>query len=77
MPVFCSDVPTTRLRSGKGEEMEKVCCVCSRVKKENSWVKEIKRRASSNLSHGYCPECYHEAMRKVMNFGVHFQPAID
>ena len=57
--------------------MEKVCCVCNRVKMENSWVKRVKRLTMSKPSHGYCPECYREAMQKVMNFGTHFQPAID
>ncbi|MDH3360153.1 MAG: hypothetical protein OEL55_04710 [Desulfobulbaceae bacterium] len=57
--------------------MEKVCCVCSRVKLEQSWVKDVKRIAMVKPSHGYCPDCYREAMQKVMSLGSHFQPAID
>lgn len=57
--------------------MEKVCCGCHRVKKQNGWVKMVKGQALAKLSHGYCPECYRKAMQKVMDFGAHFQPAID
>ena len=57
--------------------MEKVCCGCRRVKKQNSWVKVAKSLALVKQSHGYCPDCYQKAMRKVMDFGMQFQPAID
>ena len=78
MLVFYSnDVPNSDFRSGKGDGMEKVCCVCSRVKLEQSWVKDVKRIAMVKPSHGYCPDCYREAMQKVMSLGSHFQPAID
>lgn len=57
--------------------MVKVCCGCHRVKKRHGWVKMGKSLALVKPSHGYCPECYQKAMKKVVDFGVHFQPAID
>ena len=57
--------------------MEKVCCVCNRVKTENDWVKDASRLVLGKVTHSYCPDCYREAMRKVLDFGMRFQPAID
>ena len=57
--------------------MEKVCCGCHRVKKQDRWVKRGKGVSLVKLSHGYCPRCYEKAIQKVMAFGAHFQPAID
>ncbi|MDH4320304.1 MAG: hypothetical protein OEV73_02280 [Desulfobulbaceae bacterium] len=55
--------------------MEKMCCVCHRIKKNNGWVKAGKVSAMSHFSHGYCPACYRKAMQKVMAFGVQLQRA--
>ncbi|MEW6499925.1 MAG: hypothetical protein ACOY8P_08080 [Thermodesulfobacteriota bacterium] len=41
--------------------MRTVCCVCQRVKGEHGWVR-VAGLIVSRLSHGYCPECYEEAL---------------
>ncbi len=36
--------------------MQKVCCVCHKVKVDNQWIKKPVNFEDS--SHGYCPVCY-------------------
>ena len=56
--------------------MEKVCCVCHRIKRQQGWVKEEKGLEVSRFSHGYCPRCYQEAMRKMHEYGARQQPSL-
>ena len=61
----------------KGARMEKMCCVCHRIKRVNGWVKVGKNMAVVKLSHGYCPACYRKTMQKVMDFGLQLNRASD
>ena len=44
--------------------LKTVCCVCQRKKTKKGWVKRAVKQ-SKELSHGYCPECYHEIMQSI------------
>ena len=47
--------------------MQVVCCVCQRTKQHNGWEK-ITVSPETELSHGYCPQCYREFMQQVRRF---------
>ncbi|MDA8165726.1 MAG: hypothetical protein M0017_11930 [Desulfobacteraceae bacterium] len=38
-----------------------VCCVCHRQKGKNGWERKT-TLPCTNVSHGYCPECYRKMM---------------
>lgn len=38
-----------------------ICCICQRQKGENGWDRAVVKPCT-DLSHGYCPECY----RKIL-----------
>lgn len=46
--------------------MQVVCCVCQRCKAYNGWHRVL-LASKTELSHGYCPECFHQAM---VRFGL-------
>jgi len=47
--------------------MTTICCKCFKTKTENGWTK-ADTKANAMLSHGYCPTCYSEAMKKIQNY---------
>jgi heme oxygenase (mycobilin-producing) len=54
----------------KIQEVLPICLECGKVKTgEGSWqtVVDYLRANSQFLSHGYCPECYHRAVRSMGN----------
>jgi hypothetical protein len=40
---------------------ETICCICQRQKGNNGWERAA-AKPCTDLSHGYCPECYREIM---------------
>ena len=44
--------------------MVTICCVCHRVHKGNEWVEEPVP-GGELPSHGYCPDCFKEAMQEI------------
>ena len=42
--------------------MTTVCCVCRRIRGEQGWLERRRSQDEGRLSHGYCPECYRQAM---------------
>ena len=47
--------------------MQIICCVCNKTKNHNGWEKQA-AWSGVQLSHGYCPQCYQQMMKKVANF---------
>ena len=42
------------------------CCMCHQIQEGQSWVPEQDRsRSGLRYSHGYCPECYSQAMSEL------------
>ena len=53
--------------------MKTVCCVCHRVKTNEGWVlKGLK--SAADVSHGYCPDCFHVTVEKFCLKGYHGNP---
>jgi len=47
--------------------MQVICCVCHKTKKPKGWAKQA-ARSGTQLSHGYCPQCYQQMMERIENF---------
>ncbi len=47
--------------------MTTICCKCLKTKTDNGWTKTDSRDANI-LSHGYCPACYQETIKKIQNY---------
>ncbi len=41
-----------------------ICCVCRKTKDLNGWIDKFISQYKT-LSHGYCPECYEETIKKI------------
>ncbi|MDH5299060.1 MAG: hypothetical protein OEV91_08575 [Desulfobulbaceae bacterium] len=53
--------------------METICCKCHRAKGERGWIK-VRILPQVKMSHGYCPECYRQAMEKLQEMKARFRP---
>lgn len=47
--------------------MQTVCCVCQKTKSQAGWIqgqagKEVR------ISHGYCPDCFHQTMERAQGW---------
>ena len=47
--------------------MTTVCCKCFKTKTANGWSKATPQDADL-LSHGYCPHCYQETIKKIYDY---------
>lgn len=47
--------------------MTTVCCKCFKTKTDNGWTKTAIEDAAL-LSHGYCPTCYMETIKKIYDY---------
>jgi hypothetical protein len=45
--------------------MRRVCCVCQRIEQEGEWLSALFLSVDEMVTHGYCPECFDEAMAEV------------
>lgn len=52
----------------RGRTMTKVCCVCHRVENGDSWSMTNALPADERVTHGYCPDCFAEAMSALDDF---------
>jgi len=52
---------------GEGGVMQTVCCVCQKTKSQVGWIQGQLSRESM-VSHGYCPECFHQTMERAQNW---------
>lgn len=48
--------------------MVKICCACQRTELGGTWMEGIVLPADERLTHGYCPECFAEAMKNLQAF---------
>lgn len=46
--------------------MTTVCCKCQKTKTADGWLQTI-QNGPVMLSHGYCPACYGETIKKIEN----------
>ncbi len=45
------------------------CCVCDRIKCGDEWVvSDINPSKMTDISHGYCPECFEEVMKQLEEY---------
>lgn len=58
-----------RLGAAKGEGgvMQTVCCVCQKTKSQIGWIQGQPGRKGL-VSHGYCPECFHQTMERAQDW---------
>lgn len=47
--------------------MTTVCCKCLKTKTDNGWTKADSQNPT-RLSHGYCPACYQETIKKIHDY---------
>lgn len=47
--------------------MERVCCVCHKVKNGVNWMRRPVRRGVL-VSHGYCPVCAAKALEEIRRY---------
>jgi len=47
-----------------------ICCVCQKTKGVNGWSFQYVDKHEI-LSHGYCPDCFHEALASVKLYAFH------
>lgn len=45
--------------------MRRICCVCQRIEQEGEWRSVLLLAEDELVTHGYCPECFEEAMAEV------------
>jgi hypothetical protein len=45
--------------------MRRICCVCQRIEQEGEWRSALFLSVDEMVTHGYCPECFDEAMAAV------------
>ncbi|WP_456385152.1 hypothetical protein [Desulfolithobacter sp.] len=48
--------------------MVKICCACQRTELGGIWVEGVVLPVDERLTHGYCPECFAEAMENLQVF---------
>jgi len=49
--------------------MQIICCACQKTKSPSGWTK-LTTRAGSQISHGYCPQCYKQMLKRIDNFSI-------
>ncbi|MHC4870922.1 MAG: hypothetical protein ACYTFY_03670 [Planctomycetota bacterium] len=49
--------------------MELICCVCGKVKRNNSWV-HTEVSEDELLSHGYCLICMEVALKEIKSSSI-------
>ena len=55
----------------KSEGLLTACCECGKIRLGNTWLNAEKvEHAATELSHGYCPPCFEQAMLMVQAFSV-------
>lgn len=45
--------------------MLRMCCVCRRIERQGQWRSLALPVADAVITHGYCPECFVEAMAMI------------
>jgi hypothetical protein len=45
--------------------MMRMCCVCHKVEREGAWESVACLPENELVTHGYCPECFVEAMAEI------------
>jgi len=45
--------------------MLRMCCVCRRIERQGQWRTFSPPVADAVITHGYCPECFIEAMAMI------------
>ena len=45
--------------------MLRMCCVCHRIERQGQWRSLALPAADAVITHGYCPECFVEAMAMI------------
>ncbi len=45
--------------------MRRICCVCQRIEQEGEWRSALFLSVDEMVTHGYCPECFDEAMAEI------------
>lgn len=50
-----------------------ICCVCHKSKDRKGWSDHSQHR-DTMISHGYCPECYRQAIEKIETHFRHVNP---
>lgn len=45
--------------------MMRVCCVCHKVERDGAWDSVTCFPENELVTHGYCPECFDEAMAEI------------
>ncbi|MCK5340985.1 MAG: hypothetical protein KAJ60_07915 [Desulfobulbaceae bacterium] len=50
--------------------MKTVCCLCLKTKEPDGWKLYVPTRQET-YSHGYCPECYQEVMKRFRASPLH------
>lgn len=45
--------------------MMRVCCVCHAVERDGAWEPVAPFPENELVTHGYCPECFDEAMAEM------------
>jgi hypothetical protein len=45
--------------------MMRMCCVCHRIERNGAWEPVSSLSENEQVTHGYCPACYAEAMAEV------------
>ncbi|WP_310600988.1 hypothetical protein [Desulfobulbus sp.] len=48
--------------------MIRICCVCHRVERQGTWHAGLFLAEHQRLTHGYCPDCFAEAMAEIEEF---------
>ncbi len=48
--------------------MMRMCCVCNKVEQGGHWQRCPSLPEAEPVTHGYCPECFIEAMVEIEEF---------
>jgi len=47
--------------------MQTVCCVCRKTKSRTGWIQGQSSK-ETRVSHGYCPDCFHQTMERAQDW---------
>ncbi|MFQ6759260.1 MAG: hypothetical protein D9V46_01840 [Deltaproteobacteria bacterium] len=47
--------------------MQTVCCVCQKTKSRTGWIQGQSSK-ETRVSHGYCPDCFHQTMARAQDW---------
>ena len=53
-----------------------ICCVCRRTKSQQGWIEQF-HSEHVELSHGYCPRCYLQTIKKLADHNLHAPACLD